>query len=341
MKGKVLLTGATGFIGAHLASALAERGYTVRGLVRDPARAEALRKLGVELCTGDVTLPETLRKAVTGVDAVYHLAGMVKAFNLKHFLTVNEQGVANIAQACAQRESPPTLLVVSSLAAAGPSLQGQPRTEEEPAAPASNYGRSKRAGEIAAERFAAQVPITVARPTAVFGENDPAMRTLFHIIRNRGIHAIPGMRRRYCSFVYVQDLVRGLIAAAESGKRITTEPTAKQSSSQGYYFFSDDAVRLELREIGRMVADVVGRKWLFVLPLPALLGWIVGGFCSGLARLKGSPSIVGIDKIREVLAGSWTCSSERARRELGFTIERPLAERMAQTAQWYIGQKWI
>jgi nucleoside-diphosphate-sugar epimerase len=118
---RALVTGATGFIGSHLVERLMRDGVEVRCLVRCPRRAAALRARGATLVAGDVTDPSSLRAAVADADVVHHLAGLTLAFNFRDFLRVNAAGTANLAAACARVETPPVLVYVSSVAAAGPS----------------------------------------------------------------------------------------------------------------------------------------------------------------------------------------------------------------------------
>src|SRR5262245_3824487 len=140
---KVLVTGATGFIGSKLTERLLADGDEVTCLVRNPARAEALSRLGARLVQGDVRDAQSVRTAVGDTQIVYHLAGIISAFHSQEMTATNVTAFRNVAEACADRSTPPTILYVSSLAAAGPAIAGRPRVESDPAAPVSNYGRSK------------------------------------------------------------------------------------------------------------------------------------------------------------------------------------------------------
>ena len=119
---KVLVTGGSGFIGTHLVAALSARGDEVTCLVRKSSRLTGLRQPGVRLVYGDVTDRECLGAAVAGQDVVYHVAGRTQALVPRFFYQVNQHGVANVARACAGRTTPPVLVSVSSLAAAGLSM---------------------------------------------------------------------------------------------------------------------------------------------------------------------------------------------------------------------------
>ncbi|HEY6105649.1 MAG TPA: NAD-dependent epimerase/dehydratase family protein, partial [Anaeromyxobacteraceae bacterium] len=142
-----LLTGATGFIGLTLAERLRARGDAVRALARASSRVEELSALGVDLVRGDVTDPRSLPAAVDGCEAVVHLAGLTKALGPEEYRRVNVLGARHLAAACSEARPGPVLVLVSSLAAAGPALAGRPRREEDPPAPVSDYGRSKLEGE--------------------------------------------------------------------------------------------------------------------------------------------------------------------------------------------------
>ena len=330
---KALVTGANGFIGEHLVRTLLEHGEEVRAMVRRPAAGEALRLMGAEVVLGDVTRPETLPNATAGVDVVFHLAGLVKALHSDELFKVNEAGSRNIAAACAAQESPPVLVLVSSLAAAGPALNGHPRTESDPIHPVSNYGRSKRAGEVAAVRFAPNVPITIVRPPIVFGEGDMNSWLLFQPIARHGIHAVPGTNPRKISLIHADDLAQALRLAAGNGKRVPQNG----DPAEGSYFVGGDRDP-EYDELGQLIGEAVGRDHIVVLHTPDWIARCAGAASDLVARLRGRPAIFNLDKMREASAGSWVCSSDRIRRELGFGVARPLIDRLHQTAEWYARQ---
>src|SRR5688500_834283 len=103
----VLVTGASGFIGSHLAESLVHQGDRVRCLVRRSSPITRLQAIDVELVFGDVTDYAALQRGVQGMDVVYHVAGLTRAIRKSDLWEVNERGTANVAMACAQQETPP------------------------------------------------------------------------------------------------------------------------------------------------------------------------------------------------------------------------------------------
>ena len=299
---------------------------------REPA-GHRLKALGAEVVLGDVTRPDNLAAAVAGTDVVFHLAGLVKALHSDELFKVNGQGTRNVARACNDQTSPPVLVLVSSMAAAGPALNGHPRTESDPIEPVSNYGRSKRAGEVAAVEFSRNLPVTIVRPPVVFGEGDMNTWLLFQPIARHGVHAVPGLKPRKVSLVHADDLAEALWLAAGKGKRVDKEG----DPAEGCYFVAGDRDP-QYDELGRLIGDAVGRRRVFIVRTPDWMGRCAGAASEVVSRLRGQAAIFNLDKMREASAGSWVCSSERIRHDLGFRVARPLTERLQQTADWYASQ---
>ncbi len=338
--GDVLVTGASGFIGNHLVRKLLDRGQHVRAFVRNPARAERLQREGAQLVQGDLADRVALRNAVSSASVVYHLAGITRAFTARQYYDVNRRGVAGVARVCAEQTTPPVLVVVSSLAAVGPAVDGCPHEEGDIPHPISLYGRSKRAGEKTAERYASEVPITVVRPPIVFGEEDRSCFEMFKTVARSGVHPVPGYLPRYYSIIHADDLVEALILAAEHGRRLPGRSREEPSDGTGYYFAACDEHPTYYR-LGSLIGAALGRRHALTIPFAVPVVRAVGAFGELAGRLRGQQSVMNWDKAREATAGSWICSNQKAKRELGFAVPCSLSDRLRQTAQWYRTAGWL
>ena len=331
------LTGGSGFIGGHLAEELTARGHNVRCLVRKTSNRELLESVGVQYVEGSLADFNVLAEAVEEVDYVVHLAGRTSAFKLDQLMAANRDGTFNLARACAQATSPPVHVVISSIAASGPTAHGTVRMEGASTAPVSNYGLSKRAGECAAQLFADRVPTTIVRPGIVFGPRNTEMLPVFKSVSNMNVHAIMGVAAPRISLIHVADLVEIIIRAAEHGQRLTTDNL--NSSGTGIYY----GVCPEYptyASMGKIMKHAInrGRGRLSFVPSP--LSWTVGIIMECMARIRGQQLSVNLDKIREAHASSWACSTENLE-HLGMIFPASLLERFAQTGTWYRENNWL
>jgi nucleoside-diphosphate-sugar epimerase len=334
---RALVTGASGFIGKRLVESLTARGDEVFCLVRATSDVSRLKELGAKLVTGDVTQPDSLPAAVADVDVVYHVAGLTKANSYDAYCRVNEAGVQNVVDACAKRTSPPLVILVSSLSAAGPSLDERLRVESDPAQPVSNYGKSKRAGELVAESRAADMPITVFRPPIVLGGGDEQGFALFRSVKRLGIHLAGGLGKRF-SIVYVDDLVSAMIAAVEKGERLPANPA--NEIGRGYYFVAGPENPL-YADLGPLVGRAMGKPNVKILRMPQFM-MLISATCGTITgRLTGRARYMSLDRRKEILGGHWVCSPEKARRDLGFVPGAPLEDQLRWTAEWYEREEWL
>jgi nucleoside-diphosphate-sugar epimerase len=260
----VFVTGATGFIGRHVVAGLLARGCAVRCLVRSPDRADHLRRAGVETVPGTLEDVASWSAALAGCDTVIHAGGAVAARRRRDLLAVNGRAVGAVADACGRIETPPVLVHLSSLAAAGPAPAGRARAEAGPLAPVSWYGVSKRDGEAELTARADRLPITVLRPGIVFGQHDTLLAAAFQSIARFRLHVRMGFRDLPLSLIHVTDLVALLLAAADRGERLAAGPAL---TGQGVYNACDDREHPTYGDLGRRIAAALGRSVL-VVPLP-------------------------------------------------------------------------
>ena len=318
----VLVTGATGFIGSFLAEALVRKGHAVTCLVRKNSDLRWIRRLALDFLFADLADRGAYARRLRDFDIIFHVAGRTKAESEHAFFHANAECTRLLATAAAE-ENPELkrFLLVSSLAAAGPSRDGRPLTEGAPPRPVSAYGRSKLEGERAAVSCGGSIPVTVVRPPAVYGPRDRDFFLVFKAVQ-QGV--FPYWGECAYSLIYVEDLVRGLILAAE-----------KSVAAGKIYYLADSRVYTN-DDIRCALSAAMGRRTIR-LRLPRSVLPVLAAFIQKFQK-KG---IINADKMQEIRFPHWTCSPERAEKELGFCSEMSLREGFSQTTDWYRKEKWL
>jgi nucleoside-diphosphate-sugar epimerase len=326
---RVLVTGATGFLGSHIAEQLARQGHSVRVLARRTSDRSFLRGFEVEEALGDVTQPDSLPAAVEGVEAIVHAAGLVKARSAAEFEAVNAGGTANLLAALGPAHPLRRFVLISSLSAHGPSQDGRPRPLEAPPAPVTAYGRSKlRAEELVRSWAGDGRPATIIRPPVIYGPRDRQLLPFFHLARWR-LAPLLGDGTNAISCVYVEDAARAAVLAA----------TAGDDAPSATYALDDGAV-YTWRELLAAVEEVVGRKALRI-PSPPWAFAAAALVTELYGRLRRRAVIFTRDKVVEMRQRYWVCSHEEISRDLGWQPQVGLNEGAALTAAWYRQHGWL
>ncbi len=325
---KALVTGGTGFIGSHLVELLLHRGYTVRCLIRKSSDTKWLKGHEVEFVEGGLFDHKSLRAAVSGVDLVFHSAGVTKAKKKEEYFRGNVNGTKNLLEAV--RASNPQLkrfVHVSSQTAVGPSQSKTPITEEVIARPITTYGESKWKAEQECHVMMEDIPITIVRPPAVYGPRDKDIFEYFNTM-NKGLQASVGLHDKFVSLIHVSDLVRGFLLAGKS--EVATGKTYFIASSKVY----------DWKEIGEVTRRVLNRKTIS-LRIPEFGIYMVAAVAEFMARFSSSPALINFEKARDMVQDFWTCDSSSAERDFGFKQEIPLEEGIRSTIEWYRAHGWL
>ena len=321
----VFVTGGTGFVGAHLVRALQERGDRVTCLVRRPELATRLGWRDVRLVHGDLDDSSALLQGCEGAELVFHVAGKIVAKNVDEFMATNRDGTANVLEA-AQEHGVTRFVLVSSLAAAGPTTVGHPIDETRHPAPVTDYGRSKLAAEVLVR--AMPFPWTIVRPPVVYGEWDRGTLKIFQLAR-APVAPVFGDGSQELSVIHAADLARALVVAG-------TSPAA-----QGRVYFATHSTTTTSRDLIVACARAQGRRSPRVVPVPPLVArallWTVGS----LAHLAGRATFLSADKANEYLAPAWTCRGDALTRDTGWRAEIDLEPGLARTAAWYREVGWL
>jgi len=323
----VLITGANGFVGSRLCRRLLADGYHVVAGVRKTADLSLLADLKVEFRYGDITQADTLPDMVCGVDFVVQNAGVVKAKRPEMFFKVNEAGPRNLfAALVAHNPAVKRVVMISSIAAVGPSLPDTPRREDDPPNPVTTYGRSKLAGEKVAHEYANRLPLVILRPPGVYGPGDKEILTVFKTV-NRRIKPLIGDTRRRLQLVHVDDLceavARALRAAVPSGSA----------------YFAAEKDSFTYRQMIDLLALAAG-KTTFSLVVPSPLFKLIAALSEFSFKLVGATPMLTREKVRE-LNSSWEIATDKARQELGFESRIPFEQGARETYAWYRKEGWL
>ncbi len=322
---KAFVTGGTGFIGSHLADRLikSEEFDEIKCLVRSSEKW--LEGKPVTVVKGDLDSLSVLEKALTDVDVIFHLAGVVSAPTKDRFIRANVDATENLIR-IANKTGISNIVILSSLAAAGPS-NGSPKTELDPMQPISMYGESKMLMEEKIRETAGnEMSIKVLRPPAVYGPREDQIYTLFKIM-TYGITPIVGDGTSpKLSMVYVSDVVSGI------------EKAAKLDSKGIHTYFISGQITC-WKEIKQISETVLGKKSVALKLHPGLVKK-VAAFIETTASLFGSYPVVNREKAREMVL-EWTCSYGKAENEMGYQPQVTLGEGISRTLHWYKKNNWL
>src|SRR6185295_14112432 len=302
---KVLVTGASGFVGSHLVDQLIERGNSVRCLVRKSSKLRYLSDPKIEIAYGGLDESTDWDAALADVDTIYHVAGTTFARRPQDYFTVNHNGTeAILAEALKRRDQIKKFVHISSLAAVGPGPDGKPVNEDTRPSPITPYGRSKLRGEEAVHAVEDLLPITIVRPPAVYGPRDYGIFEFFKAVKG-GMFPMIGRNDKRVSLVHVRDLADGIILAGES----------ERSVGRTYFISSEDDY--SMRAVADLIAALMRRR-LRSFAIPKSVAYGVALAAEAAAVLMRRPPVINRDKVTDLSQVSWTCSIERARNELGY-----------------------
>jgi nucleoside-diphosphate-sugar epimerase len=315
---KVLVSGANGFVGSHVAEQLLARGVELRLMLRRTSRTDYLDGLEYERVDVDLRVPESLLPACEGVDAVVHLAVQTLAPTEAQYQEINALGTANLVHA-ARRAGVTRFVYISSLAAQGPNPDRETLMPDPPR-PVSAYGRSKLAGEYAVLGARDDLEVAIVRLSAVYGPRDRALLPLYRMGK-LGVVPVYGDGENLLSWLYVHDAA-GAIAATTLG---SPAPGSIYTVSDGGFYTWNQLVEAFGRAWGRTPRVVHGPPVLFRLAGSA------GGLVQMITR-KGLS--LQTDQIRHMQARYFICDNAAITRDLGWQPTVDLDGGFAQTIGW-------
>lgn len=326
---KVFLTGASGFVGSHVLDSLRAGHHEVSILLQRTSNTRFISRHVPEVTVhyGSLEDFEVLKEAMSGIEAVIHCAGKIKALHSADFYRVNQAGTCNIVMAAnACRESVRHLVYISSLAVSGPGVLGSPAEETGEPRPVSVYGQSKWLGELEVRQHCL-VPWTILRPAAVYGPRDTEFLAVFQKVKRRVMPLVSGAKRAL-NMVYGPDVAAAVLCSlmhersAGGTYHVAAEPPCTDEE-----FMQEIAGQLQCRPLR--------------LPIPRSALYLACVVQESMSRVTGRPNILSRQKLPELLAPGWVCTTDRIRNDLGFTAPTSLREGVTHTLDWYRREGWV
>ncbi len=331
---RILVTGASGFIGSGLVAELTAQGHEVCALMRPTASIQFLKGVQFTRLTGDLLDQDSLNRACQNVDVVIHLAGLTAAKNREEYFKFNAEGTKRLAEAAVKSSSVKKFIYISSLAAGGPSIGLAPRNETEIDHPVSMYGESKLRGELYLEELKGKLPFIVLRPPMVYGPRDKNIYFFFKTIQKNWLPVLPSKTttgHKYYSALHVDDLIQMI------SQSIGLPDSAYQN---GERFYVSDGKIYTYERIMELIALELKVKPIRV-KVPAGLVTLAakGGSLLGDLMKKNLP--FNIDKQKELMPDYWICSPQKITEQLSYKPKYTMETGIPQTVTWYKVQGWL
>jgi len=327
---RVLLTGANGFIGSHIADVFLEGGFAVRCLARPNADLRWLNGKDVEIWRfSSFDDGESIRESVKNVHLVVHAAGTVSARTPREYNRINAEPVRILLEACRKDRIIKRFVLVGSQGAAGPNADAsRPLTERDTCRPVSAYGKSKLKAEEITKEYKDVVPFTIVRPSVVYGPRDPNLQRIFKTAKRTGKFYYFGPPTKSISLVHVRDIARGVYLAALSSKALNETYFL---GSEEFYGLDDLRSALQF-SIGREINSIAvpeGMKQLMMI------------YADLLNRVLGKKVLLDRDRLSTLSFPAWTCEVSKAKKDFEFEESTSLTNGFQQTYEWYCQNGWL
>ncbi len=326
---RALVTGGHGFVGSYVVEELLKKDFKVTCLVRKSSDLKWVKNLPVDYYYADIRDKISLQDFPKNIDYVYHIAGLIKGVSSQDYFQVNQYGTLYLLKAALQKN--PQLkrfVLVSSVAAAGPSSSLKPKTETDSETPVSVYGKSKLGGEKILKENSGHIPYTIIRPPAVFGPRDTGMFTFFKTIKKlKGLFLIKPKKRFY-SFIHARDLAEAIISSSLSDN----------TKNQTYYIVNDQFYSFEY------VVSLISKEFSLkprIYFLPNLLVFLAAKCADLYMKIFNKPIHFNSMKLPELQASYWIASPQKAYQDFGWKNKISLEECIQETAKWYLENGWL
>jgi nucleoside-diphosphate-sugar epimerase len=338
---KILITGASGFIGSFIVEEAIKRGFEVWAAMRKSSSRQFLSDNRIHFIELNLSSEEALKQQLAGhsFDYVVHAAGVTKCLDKQDFFRINTEGTQHLVCALQASDMPLKRFVyISSLSIMGAIREDMPYQEireSDKAQPNTAYGKSKLMAEQWLDAKNQQLiaksqepfPYVILRPTGVYG---PRERDYFMMAKSIKAHTdfAVGFKQQDITFVYVTDVVQAVFLALEKGT------TGRR------YFLSDGEV-YQSSTFSDLIRKELGNPWWIRITAPIWLLRVITFFGEYIGRLTGKVTALNNDKYHIMRQRNWRCDIEPARQELGYEPQIKLEEGVRRSIKWYKENKWL
>ena len=333
MNPRILITGASGFIGSFIVEEALNRGFETWAAVRKSSSRAFLTDERIHFIELNLSSKEQLVEQLKGqqFDYVVHAAGVTKCLNKADFHRINTEGTKNLVDALLDLQMPLKRFVfLSSLSVFGAIKEQLPYDEireDDTPKPNTEYGRSKLEAERYIDSIGSRLPYIILRPTGVYGPREKDYFMMAKSIKQHIDFAV-GYQRQDITFVYVTDVVQAVFLALEKGE------TGRK------YFLSDGQV-YQSTTFSDLIHEELGRPWWLRITAPVWVLRVVTFFGEYIGHMTGKVTALNNDKYNILRQRNWRCDIEPTRHELGFEPKVQLKEGVKTTIQWYKDHKWL
>ncbi|MFT4760740.1 MAG: nucleoside-diphosphate-sugar epimerase [Paraglaciecola sp.] len=328
---KILITGASGFVGSFLVAEALERGLEVHAGVRKTSSRKYLQDDRIHFFEVNFTDIEGMaqRMKAQQFDYIIHNAGIVGAPKREDYFRVNCEYTKNFVQAIEQADLElKKFTYTSSLAAYGPASNEDLNDfvkETDIPKPITAYGESK----LKAEQFLKKqddLPWLIMRPTAVYGPRETDIYSFFQIV-NRRLETYIGFDKQQLTFIYVKDLVRVMLDATLS------------DFQQKAYFIADGDMH-PAQDLGKYAKQFLNRKTL-TINVPTGLVRVIAFLAEGGGKLIGNMPTFNLEKVAELQSKNWRVDASGIEQDFNFKAKYNLEKGLEETLNWYKENKWL
>ena len=330
---RILVTGASGFIGSFIVEEALRKGMDTWAAVRKTSSRQYLRDERIHLVELNLSDKEELKSQLVGheFDYVVHAAGVTKCMHKEDFFKVNTEGTRHLVEVLLELNMPLKRFVyLSSLSVFGAVKERQPYeeiTENDMPKPNTAYGKSKLETERYLDSVGNNFPYVILRPTGVYGPREKDYFLMAKSIRNHVDFSV-GFRRQEITFVYVADVVQAVFLALNHGM------TGRK------YFLTDGGV-YQSSAFSNLLRAAMGKPWWIRITAPLWLLRVVTSLAEYWGHATGKLSALNKDKYNILRQRNWRCDIEPAMDELGYHPRYDLERGVKLSVKWYQENNWL